>query len=308
MHWEKEIIEQLKTGAQTAAKLSLPDTDRYERVIFCGLGGSIMPAEAITMLWLESPLVYLNRTFSLPHWVSSKHLVVCTSWSGQTEETLTAYREAREKKIDVVAVTHGGKLAEQAKKDGVPLILLPDKDLAPRYALGLMLGALLTLIRRSDIINDRLNISIAVGSVEDLAERMVRKIPLIYSSYDWRWLGYVWKRFFNENDKIPAFCHFMPEAGHNDIAGLRTGDNRFFCLVLIDPQGNNRETAKLKQLAKLFKQIGIDCWTMEIEGKNRAEKVLNQYLTAMAVSERLAEKLNVNPLTIEIIEKFKTLS
>ncbi len=327
------LLEQLKVGLAAAnqTRLSWPPA-KDARIIICGMGGSIMPAEALSMLWLNQPPIYINRTAYLPHWADASHLVIGISWSGQTEETISCFEEAITKHIPVGVITTGGHLAEKAKKEGVPLILLPAQGLNPRDALGIMLSALLTLlnpteselllsgyltgltlISHSDTMEDSLKPSLfsetaLLDLAAGLAQSIEQKTPLLYSSHPWRFLGSFWKIFFNENAKIHAFFNELPGAGHNEIAAITKQDSRFFYLLLRDPQDHPTDHQKLGQLAKFLEMQKTDHEIITLVGQSRLEKILNQYLLASAVSMALANSLGADPHSTETIENFKHLS
>lgn len=306
----QQFLQQLKTGLKVAQEVIPLNPSAYSRIIFCGMGGSIMPAEAVSMLWLNDINGYINRASHLPQWTSSEHAVVCVSWSGDTEETISAYKSAKERNIPVYAITSGGILAELAQKDQIPFVLLPNSGLAPRDAFGLMFSSLLTLLSHSDIIENNLSSSIFSGSepgtlAEKLAGSIGKKTPLLYSSYPWRYLENFWKKFFNENCKKHSFCNFIPEAVHNEIAGVKKNDSEFFYLILKDSEEEKDDLAKLNKLEKFLQSYGASFFVSEIKGSNRFEKIISQYVMASQTSLALAEKLGIDPDDISIIEDFK---
>ncbi|MBI2058042.1 MAG: hypothetical protein HYT63_03650 [Candidatus Yanofskybacteria bacterium] len=313
MNFSQKLKEGLNLGIEEAKKVGPIQPKQYSRIIFCGVGGSIMPAEAISMLWLEDIAGYINRTPYLPDWASREHLVVCTSWSGNTEETIASYKSAVEKNIKTLVITSGGSLAELAKKDGSTLVLLPNQNVNPRNALGLMLASILTLLSHSDTIEGAFNSplfsqekdSFDLGT--DVSKAIGEKTPIIYSSYPWRFLGNFWKRFLNENSKIHAFSSFLPEAVHNEIAGVKEKDEKFFYLILNDPEEKAEDKSKLEKLSGFLKKYNTENILLELEGKTRLEKVLNQYLLASITSTQLARQLGVDPDSTEVIESFKKI-
>ncbi|MBI2676882.1 MAG: SIS domain-containing protein [Candidatus Yanofskybacteria bacterium] len=308
-----QVRQQLIDGLNVAKRITPINPSDYSRIIFCGMGGSIMPAEAISMLWLEDIAVYINRARHLPHWASKEHLVICTSWSGNTEETIASYESAMEKNIKTVVITSGGRLAELARKDGVILILLPNQNLNPRNAFGSMLASTLTLFSHSDIIESTFNSPLFsqekdnFGFGASISEAIGAKTPIIYSSYSWRFLGLFWKKFFNENSKIHAFASFLPEAVHNEIAGVKEKDQRFFYLILEDSEEETTDRLNLEKFYKFLKKYNTENVLIKIEGKTRLEKVLGQYILASTTSAQLAQQLGVDPDSTEIIESFKKL-
>lgn len=313
-----DLLSQLKFGLEKGKTIQPLVLKDYRRIVFCGVGGSLMPAEAISMLWLEKMAGYLNRTPYLPHWISEKNLVICTSWSGQTEEILAIYQEAQKKKIPLLALSGGGELAEKAKKDQVPFLNFQINGVAPRNAFGYLLAASLTIISGHDMIEKALHYSLfrpaPSGSLENQAQQLAaqisQKVPLIYSSFPWRFLGYFWKRFFNENSKRHAFPNFVPEALHNEIAPLLTAPapDRFYPLILLDQDEHPDDIKRLQKFSQFLQNQKIEHQVINLEGQDRLEKILQQYGLARLTSERLAQKVGFAPEDISLIENFKKFS
>ncbi|KKT86815.1 MAG: Bifunctional phosphoglucose/phosphomannose isomerase [Microgenomates group bacterium GW2011_GWA1_Microgenomates_45_10] len=152
-----DLLAQLRAGQATVQTLSPLNLSQYEKVVFVGLGGSIMASEAINMLWLETgPMQYINRALSLPHWISQKHLVIASSWSGETAETIGLVKQAIAQKIATIVITSNQEspLAVLAKTANLPTIILPRLVEIPRLAMPLMLAAQLTVLGQSAILNE----------------------------------------------------------------------------------------------------------------------------------------------------------
>ncbi len=211
---------QLAEGAKAAKNVKV--SGDFSRVIFCGLGGSAIPGEIISTLWLDGFNCYIQRGFGLPHWAGREHLIICTSWSGNTEETISSFKAAQELGIPTAAITKGGELAKTAREHDALLIKLPDDPVPPRLGVGYMLASLLTLLNNSAIIDFKLPTNIQTKPVVGprFSSRIGFKTPLIYSSYQWRYLAKFWKTNFNEDCKIHSFSNYFPEAAHNELAGF----------------------------------------------------------------------------------------
>ena len=280
---------------------------QFKRVIFCGLGGSAMPAEMVSMLWLDGLNGYIQREYGLPFWANSETLIVCTSWSGNTEETISSLTAAVAKNIPAVAVTKGGKLAELAVSAGVPLIRLPEDKSPARLGLGYLTGALLTLLHNFAIIDYIVPTGLNLGPAgTSFSSRIGSKIPLIYSSYQWRYLARFWKISFNENSKIHSFSNYFPEAAHNEIAGFQpTKQDFYFPILLVDRSEAKADIEKLEKFANFLRDQGIDHTVIDLAGRSRLEKIASNYSLAISISFELAHQLGVNPLTGSTIETFK---
>lgn len=263
------------------------------------------------MLWLDNLSVYIHKGYGVPYWADNNCLVICTSWSGNTEETISAYESALKKGIPRLVITKGGRLAELAQRDGSHLIILPDDDVPARLGIGYALGAILTLLNDSDIIDYTLPDLVAAKTAESgqgLSSKISQKAPLIYSSYAWRHLAGFWKINFNENSKIHSFSNYFPEAAHNEIAGFnQTNRDKYFPVILMDPEEEKADIDKLNKFVLFLKGRNIDHEVIEVTGKNRLEKILNSYNLAISVSVQLARILGVEPLDTSTIEQFKKI-
>ncbi|MBI3274154.1 MAG: hypothetical protein HYZ69_03340, partial [Candidatus Colwellbacteria bacterium] len=214
--------EQLSKGIELANNVKIDKT--YEKVVICGMGGSIIAGEILTF-WQEisgmPPVFCIHRDYDLPPWISENDLVVCISWSGNTEETLSSYDSAVKMRVPVVSITTGGKLAEMSKKNGGRLVLIPEKNLAPRMGVGYMTAALFQLLGLEDNISSvQLDSEKIEENGKQIAEKINERTPLLYSSYGWRILPKFWKILFNENSKIHAFWNYLPGMAHNELVGF----------------------------------------------------------------------------------------
>lgn len=301
--------KQLEEGQKSAANVKIDG--KFNRVIFCGMGGSAIPGKIVSLLWLDNLSVYIHSGYGLPYWADSNCLVICTSWSGDTEETILAYKSALKKGIPRLVVTKGGRLAELARKDDSPLIILPDDNMPARLGIGYMLGAILTLLNDSDIIDYTLPVSVTAKAAESgqgLSSKISQKAPLIYSSYAWRYLAGFWKINFNENSKVHSFSNHFPEAAHNEIAGFnQTNRDKYFPIILMDPEEEKADIDKLNKFVLFLKGRNIDHEVIEVAGKNRLEKIMNSYNLAISASIQLARILGVEPLDTSTIEQFKKI-
>lgn len=309
-----DFSKQFEEGAKSAQGVNVKGN--FDRVIFCGMGGSAIPGEIISMLWLEDLNCYINREYDLPYWVNDKCLVICTSWSGTTEETISSFQAAIEKKIPAVAITKGGALAKLAQDNDLPLVILPEDNTPPRFGVGYMLAALLTLLGNSAIIKHSLLASLEFRrSVPDgqefspsspvFSSRIKNRIPLIYSSYQWRYLARFWKIHFNEDCKIHSFSNYLPEAAHNEIAGFNQMKSSCFPIILTDPDENMSDVAKLQKFASFLENKNIDHEVVNISGQSRLVKILNNYNLAISTSLELAKSMGVDPFDTSTIEEFK---
>jgi glucose/mannose-6-phosphate isomerase len=278
----------------------------YSRIICCGMGGSAVPGEIISMIRHD---VVVHWDYDLPATAGKDDLVLCTSWSGGTEETISSYEKARALGLDVIAVTKGGELAERAKANGTQLVLLPNEDIPPRTAAGYMTGALMKLIGSESELDIQLQ---AAGTEElgkSLAEKISTKVPLVYTSYPLRKLAGFWKIFFNENAKVPSFANWAPSMVHNELAGFESKTrDQFIPIVLRDPAETVDHRRNLDALLAIFDKMSYNYITVQLSSNTKVlEKVFENYILGLWTSYYLAKNLGTDPANTELIEEFKKL-
>lgn len=313
----KKIISgfpaQFKTGFEIAKDKKIDGS--FKNIIFCGMGGSIIPAEILFTLFPELPNnFHIHRDFGLPLWTSKDDLVICISWSGNTSETISSYETAKELGAKIVVITKGGKLGKLAKNSGGQLILIPQEDIPPRNGIGYMTAILLTFLANSDMLKFQSDQLPALENLKPsgfekkgkkLAERIGNWTPIIYSSFQNRFLASFWKIKFNENTKAHAFWNHFPSAAHNEIAGF--GWDNFFVIFLKDKEDSPEQQKKILTAAKLLEENAVPYEIAELEGRNRLEKIFNDYLLSDWTSCYLAKNRGVDPIKTELIERFKEI-
>ena len=304
---------QLSKGVKLAKEVKIDRT--YEKVIICGMGGSIIPGE-ILAFWQEVsgmlPVFYIHRDYDLPPWVSNNDLVACISWSGNTEETLSCYEAAIKLDIPVVSITTGGKLAELSQKNKTSSVIIPNNDnLKPRMGAGYMTAALFQLVGLGDKFA---SISLDVYKTEPEGEKLAQNMddkstPLLYSSYKWRLIPHLWKVLFNENDKIHAFWNYFPAMAHNELAGFdNNSKTRFHPIFFKEPNDDPRQNKNIDTAVAILDKMGYnyDIVTLSSLG-DPLETLLNSYILGLWTTYYLAKKIGVDPEKIELIEEYKKL-
>jgi len=307
--------KQFSVGLQSAKNIKIKGG--FDKVLVCGMGGSALPAE-ILKIWLEAYKIALplgiHRDYGLPYQIDEKHLIICISYSGNTEETLTALEEARRRGLKIVAITSGGKLLRFCQKYKIPAALIPG-GYQPRMALGFQFAALMKILVNCGIIKNNLeNISALEKSLKPealeekgkkLAKKLKGKIPIIYSSERLRGLARIWKIKFNENSKTPAFYNCFPELNHNEMVGFTTKIKNFHIILLRDPADHPRNLRRMELTAKIMKKRGVGVDIIEITGKDILYKVFSNILLADWTSYYLALEYKIDPTPVKIVEEFK---
>jgi glucose/mannose-6-phosphate isomerase len=314
-----DFPQQFEQGLKLAREIKIEG--EFENVVVSGMGASAWPAE-ILATWLNLPIpLYINRIYTLPDQATKKSLAIFVSYSGNTEECLTAYQEAIKKGFSMAAITSGGQLKELCQKNDTPLVKIPT-GLVPRMATGYIFTALYSILANSGLIENKsseiLDMAKNLKPAEqekigqDLAKKLKGKIPLIYTSDALKVLGYIWKIKFNENSKSPAFANYFSELNHNELEGLAHEkecdfhkQSIFHCLILKDTDDHPKIQKRMDLTAKILNETGLPTEIINLTGQTQLEKIFSSILLVDWASYYLAQEYDADPLATETIEEFK---
>ncbi len=284
----------------------------------CGMGGSAIGGDlAVAALSdrLTKPML-VARGYELPAWAPAGSAVLCSSYSGDTEETLACYAAAEALGARRLVATTGGELAEAARADDVPVIGLP-AGLQPRAAVGYMFCVAAELAALS-LAGPRLHTEIdaaashlgdafeaAESRARDLAGQIGDAIPVIHGSDLTASVAYRWKCQINENAKMPAYSAALPEADHNEIEGWSGSEGGFSAIFLEDRDQHPRERRRFELTAKAIEPYAAGVINLETEGETRTERVLHTVMLGDLLAIELANARGVDPQAVEVLEGFK---
>lgn len=286
----------------------------YKRFVVAGMGGSALSA-GMLRAWKPEMLIDIHKDYGLPahiHSYEQKPLVIVSSYSGNTEEALSAF-EAAQGKYDIAVITTGGKLQELAEKYQTPIILLPALRIQPRMAIGYSLVALLALMRDAEGIQtlsslaQSLNPSIVRDQGKALSSWLSGAIPLIYSSTQFFPLAYTWKIIFNETGKTPAFCNALPEANHNEMAGFGIPElsARFRCIVLRGADEHTQIEKRIDLMKDIFASQHVPVQILDLAGSSKIEQLFQSFLLASWAACFTAGRYSKDPEHVTVLEEFK---
>ena len=296
------------------------DSADVSGLIVCGMGGSAIGgvlARAAMGDSLNKPML-VYRDYELPSWTAPDRAVLCSSYSGDTEETLAAFAAAEAVGARRYVATTGGRLADAARADGVPVIGLPG-GLQPRHAVGYgftvacevaaLLGVSPGMRTQIDTAAAHLeeDREFTIAQAAEIAEQLAGTVPLIYGCELTVPVAYRWKCQVNENAKQHAFEHQLPELDHNEIVGWSPngGAQRFSAVFLGDSDQHPRQRERAELTAKLIKPAATAVVRVETEGETRVERLLRAVQLGDLVSLFLAAHNGVDPGPIEMIEQLK---
>ena len=266
-----------------------------------GMGGSSLPANILRIflndLYMKNPkgnkrlAVYQNRYYSLPHEAYVNCLNFFASYSGNTEETVSSFREAIEHKLPSVCFATSGKIDELARKNNIPCVILPT-GIQPRCATGYFFAAMLQVLRLEE-------------EGKKIAKKLVGKTPVIYSSTKFKALAMIWKIKFNENSKIPAFYNFYPELNHNEMVGFTLPQGKFHIISLLDKKDHPQSIKRAEITAKILKKKGIDTTTIEMPDGDIFNTIFSTLVLGDWVSYYLALEYGQDPTPVDMVEDLK---
>ncbi len=305
---------QVRDGWKLAEKMKFEDIDR---IIITGMGGSALAGEILKsyLFHIFKMPIEVNKSYDLPDYVNTKTLLIVSSYSGNTEETIEAFKNGSRKGCQIVVMAHGGKLQEMAQKFNKQFIRLP-LAIQPRMAYGYGFFAILRILQNSGLIKNHdseietliiaLRKEVYKKKGEELAEKLVDRIPLIYSSERLYAVAYKWKIDFNENAKIHAFSNYFPELNHNEMVGFTKPNGAYYVLIIKDDY-DDRRIKKRMELTKKLIQLKKDIPVLDIElsGTSDLVKIFSTIYLGDWTSYFLALKNNIDPTPVNIVEEFK---
>jgi glucose/mannose-6-phosphate isomerase len=289
------------------------DFSKLHDTIVAGMGGSALAADLIPTIWPEIK-IRAHRDYGLP-FNAQGTLVVVSSYSGNTEEAIDAFRAARKEKLPTAAVSTGGELARLAEAEEVPLVRLPMTGIQPRAARGYSMQALLAVMGRTAESAELAQFGKKWDprSLEEagkrLASRIHGKVPLIYTSERNRAIGYNWKIVFNETAKIPAFVNAIPELNHNEINAFDNvlAGNAFVFVILRDMQDHGRVLRRMEVLEKMLLSKGWPVEVVNLEDTSRIALVQNALTLGDWTGYHTAVLMNHDPDAVPTVEAFKKM-
>ncbi|MBN1779243.1 MAG: hypothetical protein JW816_03425 [Candidatus Buchananbacteria bacterium] len=288
------------------------------KFILCGMGGSHLCGDLFRTIKPDVDLI-IHSNYGLPQIDLSDRLVVASSYSGNTEETIDAFESAIEKGLPVIVISVGGKLIELAKMNKVAYIQLPDTDIEPRSALGFSFRALLlatgqqSLLEQSDQMATVLQPAALEQAGKALASEFNGYVPIIYSSDQNFALAYNWKIKLNETGKIPAFYNLLPELNHNEMNGFdvnkKTKDlsKGFKFIFLQDSSDHPRVIKRFLVLEQQYKSRRFIVKTIETKGKSEMERVFSSLLLADWFAFYTAKNYGLEAEQVPMVEEFKKM-
>ncbi|MBX2822297.1 MAG: bifunctional phosphoglucose/phosphomannose isomerase [Rhodothermaceae bacterium] len=327
----KGFNNQLKEGKAIAegAGLSKNMMDGVTQVVIVGMGGSAIAGDLVRCFsQTESPVpVSVVRNYDLPANVDNKSLVIASSFSGNTEETLNGLNEALRRGAKILCITSGGQVGQIAAENELAVVKIPG-GMPPRAALGYSLSVLLVVANALGIANieeaaweesfrvlgrliEEYSDVASNHQARSIAEELKDKLPVIYSAtgmletVNVRWRGQI-----QENAKMMACGNIYPELNHNEIMGWQSAGSgslheKMGVVVLRDKEDNQRNQHRMEVTRTLLEEKAGYWVEVQTQGEHRLTRMLSAICLGDWVSLYLALIRSVDPTPIELINKLK---
>lgn len=322
----KELIEKFSEQLKEAlaigrtAKLNL-GAQTYSQVVINGLGGSGIGASILSDYVkdkLSIPLL-VNKTYDIPKHVGAHTLFIACSYSGNTEETIAAYRSAKAKKATVVCVTSGGELLQLAIKHKQPYIQIPAGN-PPRASLGYSMVQLLYILYYAKLISlsSEREILSAIQMLETSTKQIQKKafaltqtlknqFIAIYANDGYEGLAVRFRQQLNENSKVLAWHNIVPEMTHNEIVGWRQSHPNVHVLFCYHKEDYPRNMARLQYLKKVLKSYKANLSDIELKGDNYWQKAFYFIHLTDWISVYLADINQQDAGEVKVIDGLKKM-
>ena len=300
--------------------------DQIDNILILGMGGSAIGAEICQVLIKDKckiPII-INRNYVIPNWVNKKTLVIASSYSGNTEETIEAYLNTLKLTVNIIVISTGGKLSKLAKNNNNDLFVI-DKNYQPRAAIGYSIMAILfSLIKTknidfsivddiNEVIEDLKKYSNDLSKINknnyaiEMAYNLESKNPIIYGSIEnTDVIALRFRGQLQENAKMMAFHNVMPEMNHNEIEASNYNNNS--CILwLLDKRDHIQIQKRIKISKKILEEEGIKNHIIEMKGSKFIERFFKFIILTDWISFYLAIINKIDPSPVEKITKLKIL-
>ncbi|OGO20048.1 MAG: bifunctional phosphoglucose/phosphomannose isomerase [Chloroflexi bacterium RBG_16_50_11] len=325
----KELPMQCQQAWQSAMSLALPANYRnVDKVVVLGMGGSAIGGDLVrTLVQEEAKIpVLIHRDYGLPAFVDDKTLLIASSYSGNTEETLSGFELALKTGAKKLVMTSGGKLGKMAEAHHIPLFKIEYKA-QPRAALGFSFIPTLGIMQKLGFISDKsADVKEAIQVLEKLSARLDEKspqksnpakqlaqrlygcLPVIYGAGIAAEAAHRWKTQLNENSKSWAFYEVFPELNHNATVGFplpKEIASKIRVVLLRSPTFNARIKLRYDVTCELLKQSGVAYEFVDGEGQSALSQMVSLVSFGDYVSYYLAILYKVDPSPVKVISYLK---
>jgi glucose/mannose-6-phosphate isomerase len=325
----KELPMQCKQAWKATMDFDLPPHyANIDKVVVLGMGGSAIGGDlARSLVQDESKVpIIVHRDYGLPAFADVRTLLIASSYSGNTEETLSAFEAALVTGYKKLAITTGGKLGQIAKENNIPVFKI-EYQAQPRAALGFSFITILGVMQKLNFISDKTDeVAEIVQLLEHLSTRLDEKsplkrnpakklaqrlygyLPVIYGAGVMTEVAHRWKTQINENGKSWAFYEVFPELNHNATVGYALPKeiaSKIRVIMLRSPGFNERIKLRYEITGELLKQAGVAYESVDSEGISFLAQMMSLIMMGDFVSYYLAILNKEDPTPVKVIDYLK---
>lgn len=319
----KHYSEAVEIAQKIKAKYHKPDN-----IIVVGMGGSGIGGDLLKD-WAKNKIavpIEVNREYTLPEYAGKKTLVIIMSYSGDTEESLSAFLDSLKRECMIYCVSSGGALLKYSQKLRVPYLKVPG-GMPPRAALPYLLVPLLVYMEKMGLalgVTEELNETIkslekisgenqpdyptAHNFAKTLAQQIDETIITVYGFGVYRSVAQRFKQQFNENSKFPAKWEYFSELNHNEIVGWENRGEliKYFSIIFIRDIDEPKEMEiRIETTKQIMEKAGLMMYDLEVQGKSTLAKMLSTVLVGDFVSVYLAVLQGIDPTPVKNINYLK---
>jgi len=312
-----------------AIDFKLPhDYSQVDKVVVLGMGGSAIGGDLVSNLVASEArvVVIIHRDYDLPAFVDRKTLVIASSYSGMTEETLHSFERALLTDSKKLVITTGGKLKSLARKEGIPVFCF-DYEAQPRATLPFSFLSILAFLQQLGFVDNKSqdvvqmiqvlqklssrikeNVPPANNPAKQLAQKIYGHMALIYGGGILSQVAHRWKTQLNENSKAWAFYEVFPELNHNAVVGYQFPPelgSEVVVIFLHSPLLPERIQVRYKVTRQLLDQFKIGYHTVDSEGSTPLSQIMSLVLLGDYVSYYLAMIHGIDPSPVKAIDYLK---
>ena len=297
-----------------------PLKNEVRNVLIVGMGGSGIGGSLVST-WLENELdipVTISKDYTIPNFVDEHTLVIGSSYSGNTEETLSSIDEAISKNAQIIAISSGGKMKELGAENNFDVVIVPGGN-PPRTALAFSIVQLVNIFVQLGMASaDRLNEMEAGRSLivsreqeikkkaKEIAAFLHGKVGILYGSNEYEPVLVRARQQFNENSKLLCWHHALPEMNHNELVGWGGGDDRFAVLFFQNDEVHRRTAKRIDITREKIEEITSNVMDLHSEGASLIERSIYLINVVDWASLYLAEMKDVDPIDIAVIDYLKS--
>ena len=313
---------QLREALDIGLSANITDhTEPINNILISGMGGSAIGGNIVAgFVRDECKLpIYISKAYHIPQFVGPNTLAIVSSYSGNTEETLSSFQQILKSGAKVVVVSSGGKLIEEAQINSLDYIQVPAGSPSPRACLGYSMVQLMCILHKLDFISGELIEQLRKASdlinfdMDDiksrskaLADKIQTKLPIIYSTDLYEPIALRWRQQINENAKMLCWHHCIPEMNHNELVGWKDENENLAVIYLRSEDDYQRNVRRIEINKEIISKY---CDTIEdvvSKGKNRIERSIYLIHFGDWLSWYLSEYREMDAIEVDAIDYLKS--